>query len=166
MGIMGKIVRKVSGSADIVRAALKGSDRVESLDVFGAQEFRHAVARALLLLRDNRLPAWNTVMQYVDAIVEGHKTTIIIGAHPAMVFIHGPDWRQGAEVLAATIAFMACGCQLHRTFEAEFPGRRVPRDIYAGNAARERCDEAYQECLRALGRPPGQPGSRKDSYLR
>jgi hypothetical protein len=151
MSFWERLARKLSGAADLVRAGLKGSEKVEDLEVFGSEDFRLCVRRALHLLRDHDLPAWETMTQHVDSIVEGRRTTIIVTAHPAFMFIQGPDWGRGPEVLAADIAFMACSCQLHRTYEARFPGLRVPRDIYAGSDARVRCSEAYQECLVALG---------------
>ncbi len=153
MNVLGKIVRKLSGTGDIVRASLRGSERVDGIEVYGCQEFRRAVTTALLLLRDKRMPSWDTLAQHVDSIFEGRRTMAIVTAHPAFMFIDGPHSVQDVEVLAGTIAHMACGCQLHRTYEAEFPGRRVPRDVYSGSAARERCDKEYQECLLALGRP-------------
>jgi len=53
--------------------------------------------------------------------------------------------------MMSAIHHMACSCQLHRQYEREFPGRPVPRDIYAGSVAQERCEQAYHECLRVLG---------------
>jgi hypothetical protein len=152
MGIVGKIVRKLSGTTDIVRASLRGSERVDSLEVYGRQEFRHAVRNALFLLRDKKLPAWDTLTQHVGSILEGTRTYVIVTAHPAFMFIDGPHSRQDPEFLAGTIAHLACSIQLHRTYEAEFPGRRVPRDVYSGSGAQERCDKACHECLLALGK--------------
>ncbi|HEX9244462.1 MAG TPA: hypothetical protein VF875_18640, partial [Anaeromyxobacter sp.] len=133
----------------------KGSEtgeRVDGLEVYGREEFRRAVTNALRLLRDKKLPAWDTLTQHVSSIIEGTRTDAIVTAHPAFMFVDGPHSGQDPAFLAGTIAHMACSCQLHRNYEAEFPGRRVPRDIYSGNAAQERCEKAYQECLLALGK--------------
>jgi hypothetical protein len=154
MTVLGKIVRKVSAAADIVRASLRGSERVDSIEVYGREEFRSSIRKALLLLHDNNLPAWDTLTRFVSAIIEGSRTAVIVTAHPALMLVDGPHARQIPEFLAGTITHMACSCQLHRTYEAEFPGRRVPRNIYADRAAQERCDSAYDECLLALGKDP------------
>jgi len=160
MSILGKIVRVLNEAPYVVRAFLRGSERIEGIEVYGRQEFRRAVTRALLLLCDKKLQAWDTLTQHVDSIIEGTRTFVIVTAHPAFMFVSGPGSVQEPEFLAATISFMACSTQLHRTYEAEFPGRRVPRDIYSsGSAARERCEKAYHECLLALGKAPSKPHS-------
>lgn len=161
MGILGKIARKLSGGADIVRAFMKGSERVDGLEVYGCQEFRRGVIKALLLLRDKELPAWNTLNRHVGSILEGRRTIAVVTAHPAFMFLDGPHSSQDPEFLAGTISYMACSCELHRTHEAEFPGHRVPRDIYSGSAAQERCEKAYRECLLALGKLPEKTDSQK-----
>jgi hypothetical protein len=149
------MVHKAIGTADIVRAFLKGSERIEGLDVAGSQDFRRAVAEALLLLRDNRIPAWDTLSRHVGTIVEGTRTVTVVTAHPAFMYIDGPSSRQDPTLLAGTIAFLACSCELHRRHEAEFPGRRVPRDVYSSAAAVECCEKAHEDCLLALGRSAG-----------
>jgi hypothetical protein len=83
----------------------------------------------------------------------------MFNAHPAFMTVNGPDWSHGPEYVAACIAHMACSGQLYRNYEAEFPGRRVPRDIFAGSAAKERCDKAFYECLAALGKGVNGDGS-------
>src|SRR5512133_1061343 len=132
-----RLVRNLPKHIDIVRAFLKGSERLEGLDVAGSEQFRNAVTKALLLLRERKLPAWNTLSQHFNVVVEGRKTVATVTAHPALMFIDGPSSRQDPEFLAATIAFLACSCELHRRHEAEFPGRRVPRDVYSSAAAVE-----------------------------
>jgi hypothetical protein len=155
MSILGKIVRALHEAPYIVRAFLRGRERIDGIEVYGRQEFRRAVTRALLLLRDKKLPAWDILTQHVGSILEGTRTFVIVTAHPAFMFISGPYTVHEPEFLAGTIAFMACSIQLHRTYESEFPGRRVPRDIYSsGSAARERCEKANHECLLALGKGP------------
>lgn len=151
---MVKPLRMVIGTWDLVRAFLRGSERLDGIEVYGRPEFRGAVTEALLLLRDAELPAWRTMKQHVGTLVEGTRSTVIVTARPAFMFVDGPHSRQEPAFLAGTIAYMACSCQLHRTYEAEHPGRRVPRDVYAGGPAQERCDEAYRACLRALGSEP------------
>jgi hypothetical protein len=146
------IIRKITGSVDILRALLRGSERADGFKVYGRQEFRRAVTTALFLLRDRKLPAWSTLREHVSAILEGTRTDAVVSAHPAWMFIGGPDLIQDPEFLAATIAYWACSCQLHRSYEAEFPGRPVPVDVYFGSAAQERCERDYNECLLALGR--------------
>ena len=152
MNVLRRIARKLGGTADIVRATLRGSERIDSIEVYGRQEFRRVVTTALHLLRDKKLPAWETLTQHVNSIFEGGRTVVIVTAHPAFMFIDGPHSVQAPELLAATIAHMACSCQLHRDYEAEFPGGRATRDVYSGNAAQERCEKAYHECLLALGK--------------
>jgi hypothetical protein len=88
----------------------------------------------------------------VGSIFEGRRTVVIVSAHPAFLFIDGPYSVQPPEYLAAAIAFETCSIQRHRTHEAEFPGARVPREIYSGTAAVERCEKAYRECLLVLGK--------------
>ena len=151
MSVAWTSLRSLSGAADLVRASLRGSERVEKVVVYGRPEFRHDVTRALLLLRDKRLPAWDTLTQHVGSIIEGSRMSVYAAAHPAFMFIDGSHSRQLPELLAGDIAYLACSCQLHRTHQAEFPGRRVPRDVYFGSAAWERCENAYRECLLALG---------------
>lgn len=155
MSILGKIVRALNEAPYIVRAFLRGRERIDNIEVYGRPEFRRAVTGALLLLRDEKLPAWDTLDQHVGSILEGTRTLVIVTAHPAFMLIDGPHSRQAPEFLAGTIAHMACSCQLHRTYEAGFPGRRIPRDVYSGTAAQERCEKAYNECLLALGKSPG-----------
>jgi hypothetical protein len=154
MSILGKIGRALDEAPYIVRAFLRGRERIDGIEVYGRQEFRRAVTRALLLLRDKKLPAWDTLTRHVGSILEGSRTFVIVTAHPAFMFVSGPYSVQDSEFLAGTIAFMAFSIQLHRTYEAEFPGRRVPRDIYSGSAAKEHCEKAYHECLLAFGRDP------------
>ncbi len=153
MSILREILRRLIAIPDILRAVRRGSEKIDGIEVYGRQEFRRAVTRALLLLRDKKLPAWDTVTQHVSSILEGRRTDAIVSAHPAFMFVSGSYSVQEPEFLAGTIAFMACSIQLHRTYESEFPGRRVPRDIYSsGSAARERCEKANHECLLALGK--------------
>jgi hypothetical protein len=153
MSILGLIVRRLITTPDIVRAVRRGSEKIDGIEVYGRQEFRRAVIRALLLLRDKKLPAWDTLTQHVGSILEVRRTDAVVTARPAFMFINEPYSVQEPEFLAGTIAFMACSIQLHRTYEAEFPGRRVPPDVYSsGSAARERCEKAYHECLLALGK--------------
>jgi hypothetical protein len=155
MSILWKIVRALHEAPYIVRAFLRGRERVDSIKVYGRQEFRRSITKALLLLRDKKVPAWGTLTQHVDSILEGSRSYVIVTAHPAFMFVSGPHSLQEPEFLAGTMAFMAGSIQLHRTYEAEFPGRRVPRDIYSsGSAARERCEKAYNECLLAFGKTP------------
>ncbi len=165
MSVWANIAGKLRWGVDLMRASLKGSERVASVEVFGSEAFRHAVARALLLLRDNNMKAWDTIVAHVSTIIEARRTNIVVTAHPAFMFVNGPDWRQEPELLAAVFAFMACSCQLHRIYEAEVLGRRVPREIFAGVAAQERCNDAYRECLLSLGKSPEKNGSRKGPYL-
>ena len=109
----------------------------------------------MLLLRDRKLPAWDSLTQHVGSILEARRTEAVVTARPAFMFISEPYSVQEPVLLAGTIAFMACSIQLHRAHAAAFPGRRVPLDVYStGSAARERC-EASQECLLALGKPKG-----------
>ena len=150
MSTLGTIIRKLGGTFDVLSAHLKGCERIDGIEVYGRPEFRRALMGALLLLRDKKLPPWDTLARHVNRILEGRRTTVIVTAHPAFMFIDGPHSNQAAEFLAATIAFEACSVQLHRSYEAEYPGLRVPKDIYSGSAARERCMKAYQECLVAL----------------
>ena len=153
MSILGEFLRRLSATPEIVRAVWRGSEKIDGIEVYGRQEFRRAVTRALLLLRDKKLPAWDTLTQHVGSILEGRTTDAIVTAHPAFMFVSGPYSVQEPEFLAANIAFMACSIQLHRTYEAEFPGRQVPLDTYSwGGAARERCEKARHECLLALGK--------------
>ena len=154
MSVLRTIAQKLGGTTDIVRATLRGGERIEGIDVHGWPEFRRSVMQALLMLRDERLPAWDTLAQHVQSIIEGRRTTMVVTAHPAFIFVDEPHSAQEPEFLAATIAHMACSCRLHRDYEAEFPGRRVPHDVYCGSAAQERCARAYEECLSALGRRP------------
>lgn len=155
MRILWKIVRALDEAPYVVRAFLRGRERIDGIEVYGRQEFRRAVTRALLLLRDKKLPAWDTLTKHVSSIFEGSRSFVIVTAHPAFMFVSGPYSVQEPEFLAGTIAFMACSIQLHRTYEAKLPGHRVPRDIYSsGSAARERCGKAYHECLLALGKVP------------
>jgi len=153
MNVLGEILRRLSTAPDIVRAVRRGSEKIDGIEVYGHQEFRRAIIRALLLLRDKKLPAWGTVAQYVGSILEAGRTEAVVTARPAFMFVSGPYAVQEPEFLAGTIAFMACSIQLHRAYEAEFPGRRVPTDVYSsGSTARERCEKAKQECLKALGK--------------
>lgn len=157
-----RLLRTIGGGADVVRGFLRGSDEVDGIRVYGHQEFRAAVREALLLIRDNKLPAWRTLTSHVGSIFAGRRTFVIVTAHPAFMFIDGPHSRQEPEFLAGTLAYLACSCELHRAYGAEFPGRRVPRDVYAGRAAEVRCESAHAECLQALGksadtRSPGVP---------
>ena len=156
MIVPGKLVRWLGGSLDVLRAHWRGCETIDGIDVCGTQEFRRAVTAALLLLRDNELPMWDALARHVGSIMEGRRSFVIVTAHPAFMFIDRPHWSQAAEFLAATMAFEACSVLLHRTHEAEHPRRRVPRDIYRGEAAVERCENAYRECLLALGKdvPP------------
>ncbi|WP_041450418.1 hypothetical protein [Anaeromyxobacter dehalogenans] len=142
------------GALDVIRAVRRGIERVGRVEVYGSPEFRGAVVKALRLLRDEGLPAWHTVTRHVGTIVEGTRTTVKLGARPALMFIGAPHSRQEQAFLAATIAYLACSCELHARYEAEHPGHRVPRDVYAGKPAEERCGEEYRACLRALGTDP------------
>lgn len=151
MKVIFRIAQKLGSAADIVRAALSGKETIDNIDVCGRREFRRAVTAALVLLRDKKMPAWDTLTQHVTSIIEARRTTIIVTAHPAFILIDGAHAGQNSELLAATIAHMACSCQLHRQYEANFPSRPVPRDTYAGSVAQERCELAYRECIRALG---------------
>jgi hypothetical protein len=162
MSILGLIVRRLITTPDIVRAVWRGSEKIDGIEVYGRQEFRRAVIRALLLLRDKKLPAWDTLTQHVGSILEARLTEAVVTARPAFMFVSGPNSSQDPEFLAGAIAFMACSIQLHRTYESEFPGRRVPPDVYSsGSAARERCEKAYHECLLALGKGPEKTQSHK-----
>ncbi len=164
MNVLKEIVRRLSATPEIVRAVRRGSEKIDGIEVYGRQEFRRAVTMALLLLRDKKLPAWDTLTQHVGSILEGRTTDAVVTAHPAFMFINEPYSVQEPEFLAGNIASMACRVQLHRTYEVEFPGRRgrrVPRDIYAGSAADERCSKAYYECLLALGKGPEKTQSHK-----
>jgi hypothetical protein len=152
MTFFGEIVRRLCESVAIARAVRRGSERVEGIEVYGREEFRRAVIGALLLLRDRQLPAWETLTQHVGSILEGGATDGMFNAHPAFMTVSVPDWSRGPEYLAACIAHMACIGQLYRSYEAEFPGRRVPRDVFTSSAAKERCDRAFYECLSALGK--------------
>lgn len=152
MNVVSKIAQKLSDAVDIVRAALSGRERIDSIDVFGRREFRRSVTAALVLLRDKKIPAWDTLSQHVTSIMEARRTTIIVTAHPAFILLDGAHAGQDSEHLAASIAQMTCSCQLHRQYEASFPSRPVPQDVYAGTVAQERCDAAYRECMRALGK--------------
>jgi hypothetical protein len=163
MSILGRVVRRLIGSADILRAVLRGTEKVDGIEVHGRQEFIRAVTKALFLLRAKKLPAWDTLSQHVDSIFEGRRTTALVTAHPAFMFVDGPHSGQDPEFLAGTIAYLARSCQLHRAYEAEHPGRRVPRDVYLGSAALERCDKAYRECLLALEVAPERIQSLKGS---
>lgn len=151
---MVNLLHYLIGALDIIRAVRRGSEHVGGIEVCGDPEFRGAVVNALRLLRDAGLPAWHTVTQNVGMILEGTRTTVKPGAHPAFILIDGPHSRQEPEFLAGTIVYMARSCQLHRAYEAAYPGRRVPREVYAGKPAQERCDEAYRACLRDLGKEP------------
>jgi hypothetical protein len=151
MNVFARITRKLSALPYIVRAIRCGSEMMDSIEVSGRQEFRRAVTAALALLRDKNLPVWNALIQHVNSVLEGKETTIVVTAHPAFIFIDEAYAGQDPEYLAATIAHMACSCQLHRQYEADFPNRPVPRDIYAGSVAQERCEQAYRDCLRVLG---------------
>lgn len=150
MDILGKIVKRLRGTVDIVRAGLRGSERTGNIDVYGRPEFRRAVRTALLMLREANLPAWETLTRHVDSILEGGRTVAVVTASPAFIFIDRPHADQAPALLAATIAHLACSCQLHRDYQSAFPGRRVPRDTYSGSHAQERCEAAYRECLLAL----------------
>lgn len=149
--VLSRAVRKLMAAIDIVRAFSQGSETVAGLQVHGSPEFRAAVVKALRVLRENRLPAWSTLTQHVGSILEGRRSAVIVTAHPAFMFIDGPHSGQEPELLAATIAHMACSCLIHREYEVRHPGRRVPREVYAGAEALSRCEEAYRECLLRLG---------------
>jgi hypothetical protein len=150
LSILGEIVRRLASAPDILRAVARGSEKVDRIDVYGRREFRRAVRTALLLLRDTKLPAWDTLTRHVGSIVEGSTTETVVGAHPAIMVVSGPHSVQEPKFLAAMIAFMACGIQLHRSYESGFPGRRVPRDVYFSGSAMQRCEKARHECLLAL----------------
>ena len=150
--ILREIVQRLCGSVAVARAVWRGSERVDGIEVCGRPEFRREVTKALGLLRDKRLPAWDTLSQHVGSIVEGRITDGTPSAHPVLLTVDGPDSSRGPEYLAASIAHMACCTQLYRNYEVEFPGRRVPRDVFAGTAAKERCDKAFYECLSVLGK--------------
>lgn len=153
MNVFAKLVRRLSTALEVLRAVLRGRASVEGIDVYGRPKFRRATIEALLLLRDFKLPAWETLAQHVGSILEGRTTDAVVTAHPAFLFVSGDDSVQRPELLAANIAFIACSIQLHRTYEAECPGRRVPLDVYSwGGAARERCEKARHECLLVLGK--------------
>jgi hypothetical protein len=150
MTVLGKLVRRLGDTVDVLSAHRRGCEKIDGIEVYGRPEFRCAVTGALLLLRDNTLPSWDTLTRHVGSILEGRRTVAVVTAHPAFVLIDRAYWAQASEFLAAIVAFEACSIQLHRTYEAELSGRRVPRDLYAGSAAFERCEKAYRECLLAL----------------
>jgi hypothetical protein len=147
-----KVLRAIAVGAEIVPAVLRGRDSLENITVCGRPAFRAAVVEALLLLRGNRLPAWDTLSKHVGFIFQGRRTFVGVTTRPAFMFIDGPHSKQEPAMLAGTLAFLACSCELHRTFGAEFPGVHVPREVYAGRAAEARCESAYRECLEALGK--------------
>lgn len=153
MTILGEIVRRLASAPDILRAVRRGSESIDGIDVYGRPEFRRAVTEAVVLLRDKKLPAWDTLSQHVGSILEARKTEAVVTARPAFMCISETCSVQEPEFLAGVIAFMACSIQLHRAYQSAFPGRRVPRDVFSsGNAPRESCEKAYRECLLALGK--------------
>jgi hypothetical protein len=105
MSCLGDIVRAFRPTYfEILRALRKGSERLDGIEVHGRQEFRRAVISALLLLRDNKLPAWETLTQHVSSILEARTTDAVVTAHPAFMFISEPHSGQGPELLAGTRA--------------------------------------------------------------
>ena len=130
-------------------ALIRGSERVDRVRVFGRKRFRESVRVSLLSLRDLDLPAWGTITTHVDWIIEGWRPFIAVNMHPAFIFLDSTVVNQNTH-LAGTLAHMACSCQLYRDYEVREPGRRVPREQYSGPLAKQRCDEAYRQCVEAI----------------
>jgi hypothetical protein len=161
MSLLGEALRRLVAIPDILRAFRRGSEKIDGIEVYGREEFRRAIRKAVLLLRDKKLPAWDTLTQHVGSIIEGSRTDAVVTAHPAFLFVSESDAAaKEAEFLAGKISFMACSIQLHRTYQSAFPHHRVPQQVYSsGRAALERCEKASHECLVALGKE----GDLKDS---
>lgn len=163
MGILETLNWRARSTIDMVRALARGSERLGNLTVHGQPPFRRAVQRALILLRDEGLPAWTTLALHVHSIFESRKSFIVVDSHPSFMFVLRDAASQPPILLAAAIAQMAFRCQLHRDHQATQPGRPVPREIHAGPAALELCDRAYRECVDALTHKATQEQEREDS---
>jgi hypothetical protein len=161
LSVSGRVARAIRAMASILSAMRNGRECVESITVFGCTEFRQEISEALLLLRDNDLPAWATLRTHVEWIVEGWKSFIMVTLHPAYIFISRKDADQTVVYRASVLSHMACSCELHRGYEMQFPRRRVPREVFSGPVAQESCMKAYYECMAMLSKStkPGSPGS-------
>jgi len=129
-----------------------GSERFDTIEITGKQDFRMRVVNALTLLKTRSPRAYVIVTNYIGAIKQDETSGMAAYETPPTAYLRSPEW-ETVTSFASGIAHESIHSRQYHDYLKEHPGMAVPDDIWTGEAAEKQCCEHQMRVLQEIGAP-------------
>lgn len=133
-------------------AVLQACDRepVATPDVAGSGRFKDQVHRAIVLLQQQDLAAYEVLTNNVGRINESERSGMRAYATPPVYEMSDSTAFYSVTWCAATIAHDSFHSKLYHDYQRDHPGP-VPNSVWVGRAAEQQCMKYQLEVMAKIG---------------